>query len=155
MKIDKKDLKILKILQKDCKKTAKEIARAVDSKPTTVYAKISKMEELGLVKGYHAVLDHQKLNKKDTAIIHSSVSYQVGSKKLSQREIAKKVAAMPEVQDVFMVAGEWDLILKVKAESTEEIGKFIMDRLRKIEGIDKVRTSMVFDTAKESLLIEL
>ena len=55
-KLDEKDIAILALVQRDCKLTAREIARKIDSPITTVFAKIKRMEERGVIKEYRAVL---------------------------------------------------------------------------------------------------
>ena len=75
VKLDKKDIEILRLLQEDCRSSTKQIARKIGSPITTVYAKIKRMEELGLIQKYTAVLDAKKLGKGTTAIILASFNY--------------------------------------------------------------------------------
>ena len=155
-KLDDKDLKILNLLQKNCKMTAKEIAQTIDSPVTTVFAKIKRMEEIGVIKGYNAVLDANKLSKGTTAFILASVSYGLkeGAQQ-SQRKIAKEIAKFPEVQEAHIITGDWDILIKVKEKEVAAIGKFVIDKLRLVEGIEKTLTCMVFDTEKETTNILL
>jgi len=155
-KLYNKDFKILNMLQKNCKMTAKDIAKTIDSPVTTVFAKIKKMEELGIIKDYKAILNAQKLNKGTTAFILASVSYK--SKEgilLSQRKIAQEIAKFPGVQEVHIITGDWDIIIKVKEKDVESVGKFVIDKLRIVEGIEKTLTCMVFETEKETTDIVL
>jgi len=150
-KVDKKDLNILNLLQKNCRMTAKDIAKTIDSPVTTVFAKIKRMEKLGIVKDYKAVLDAQKLNRGTTAFILASVSYRLKEgTALSQRKIAKEIAKLPEVQEAHIITGDWDILIKVKEKDVGAIGKFVIDKLRMVEGIEKTLTCMVFETEKET-----
>ncbi|HDI07431.1 MAG TPA: Lrp/AsnC family transcriptional regulator [Candidatus Bathyarchaeota archaeon] len=150
-KLDGKDVQILSLLQKNCKLTVKEIARKVGSPITTVFAKIKRMEQLGIIKEYRAVLDHKKLRRGATAFILASFSYETQNQSsLSQREIAKQIARFPEVQEVHIIAGDWDILVKVKEKDIAAIGKFVIDKLRTIKGIEKTLTCMVFETQKET-----
>lgn len=72
---------------------------------------------------------------------------------LSQREIAKEVTKFAEVQEVHIITGDWDLLIKVKAEDVEAVGKFVIDKLRTIKGIERTLTCVVFDTLREGLTI--
>jgi len=155
-KIDEKDLKILDLLQKNCKLTAKEMAQTIDSPVTTVFAKIKRMEELGIIKSYNAVLDAKKLDKGTTAFILASVSYGLkeGAQQ-SQRKIAREIAKFPEVQEAHIITGDWDILIKVKEKDVNKIGKFVIDKLRMVEGIEKTLTCMVFETQKETTDIAL
>jgi len=155
-KIDEKDLAILNLLQKNCRMTAKDVAQTIDSPVTTVFAKIKRMEELGIIKDYKAVLDAQKLNRGTTAFILASVSYRLKEgAALSQRKIAKEIAKLPEVQEAHIITGDWDIMIKVKEKDVGTIGKFVIDKLRMVEGIEKTLTCMVFETEKETTDIVL
>jgi len=156
-KLDDKDLAILRIIQSDCKLTAKQIARKINSPITTVFAKIKRMEELGIIKAYRAVLDPQKLNCGTTAFILASVTYRTkdDGTHFSQRGIAEEIAKFPEVQEVHIITGDWDLLIKVKAENVDKIGKFVVDKLRLVKGIEKTLTCMVFETTKETTEIAI
>src|SRR3989344_2006379 len=153
IKLDGKDCQILELLQENCTLSTKQIAQKVGSPITTVYAKIKRLEELGVIKGYTAVLDSKKLNMGTTALIFISFLYD--SDVMSQREAAAKVAMMEQVQDVYIVTGDWDILIKVRAKNVDEIGDFVIDRLRKLHGVEKTYTMFVFDTRKESTIIDL
>jgi DNA-binding Lrp family transcriptional regulator len=156
-KLDEKDMAILALIQKDCKLSSREIARKIGSPITTVFAKIRRMEELGIIKDYRAVLNSQKLGLSATALILASVSYQTkdGNKLISQRDIASDIAKFPEVQEVYIITGDWDLLIKLRAENVNTIGKFVIDKLRLVKGIEKTLTCMVFETCKETTEILL
>jgi len=74
---------------------------------------------------------------------------------LSQRKIAKEIAKFPEVQEVHIITGDWDILIKIKEKDVETIGKFVIDKLRIVEGIEKTLTCMVFETEKETTDIVL
>jgi Lrp/AsnC family leucine-responsive transcriptional regulator len=156
-KLEEKDIAILALVQRDCKLTAREIARKIDSPITTVFAKIKRMEGLGVIKEYRAVLDPRKLGCGTTAFILASVTYGVrdGEKPFSQRERAAEIARFPEVQEVHIITGDWDLLIKLRAESVNTIGQFVIDKLRFVRGIEKTLTCMVFETCKETTEIPL
>ena len=151
-KLDEKDFAILALVQRDCKLTAREIARRIRSPITTVFAKTKRMEELGVIKEYKAILDPRKLDYGTTAFILASVSYEAknNQQQLSQRDIAKEIARFPEVQEVHIITGDWDLLIKLKGKDVDTIGKTVIDRLRLVKGIEKTLTCMVFDTCKET-----
>ena len=74
---------------------------------------------------------------------------------LSQRDAAKEIALFPEVQEVHVITGEWDLAVKVRAKDVESLGKFVVDRLRTIRGVDRTLTCMVLHTEKETLELNI
>ena len=150
--LDKRDVKILKLLQNDCKMTAKQIARKIGSPITTVYSKIKRMEELGIIREYKAVLDSRKLDKGTTAFILVSFVYRPGGreKPLSQREVAQQIATFQEVQEVHIITGGWDILVKVRADHVDTLGKLVMDKLRTVEGVENTLSCIVYETVKET-----
>jgi len=151
-KLDEKDLSILTLIQENSKLTANQIAKKINAPITTVFAKIKRMEEMGIIKQYRAILSPEKLNLATAAFILASVSYRIkdDEKPITQRDVAEEIARFPEVQEVHIITGDWDLLVKLRAENVEAIGKFVVDNLRRIKGLDKTLTCMVFETVKES-----
>jgi len=155
LKLDEKDVAILKLIQEDSKLTAKQIAKKVDAPITTVFAKMKRMEEQGIIRGYRAVLSPEKLGAGTAAFILASVSYRAKADgaPVSQRVVAEEIAKFAEVQEVHIITGDWDLLVKLRAESVDAIGKFVVDKLRLISGLEKTLTCMVFETVKETTKI--
>ena len=156
-KLDQKDTAILTLVQRNCRLTAREIAGKINSPITTVFAKIKRMENLGIIKEYRAVLDPKKLDCGTTAFILASVTYGVRNeeKPFSQRDKAAEIAKFPEVQEVHIITGDWDLLIKLRTENVDSIGRFVIDKLRFVRGIEKTLTCMVFETCKETTEIPL
>jgi Lrp/AsnC family transcriptional regulator, leucine-responsive regulatory protein len=152
-KLDEKDLAILTLIQENSKLTANQIAKKINTPITTIFAKTKRMEELGIIKEYRAILNPEKLNLATAAFILASVSYTAKNQDdtpISQRQVAEEIARFPEVQEVHIITGDWDLLVKLRGENVEAIGKFVVDNLRLIKGLDKTLTCMVFETVKES-----
>jgi DNA-binding Lrp family transcriptional regulator len=152
--LDAGDLKVLRLIQENCRLTAREISDRTDLPVTTVFAKIKRIERLGLVRGYHAVLNARELSAGTTAFVLASIAYK-SKEIISQRKVAKEIASFPEVQEVHMIAGEWDLLIKVKAKDVDSVGKYVIDKLRLVEGIERTLTCVVFQSEKESTAIIL
>ena len=85
----------------------------------------------------------------------ASFSYRNGETPLSQRVIAEQIARFPEVQAVHIISGDWDILIKIKGESVDAVGNFVIDKLRTVKGIEKTLTCMVFDTQKETTELTL
>jgi DNA-binding Lrp family transcriptional regulator len=156
-KFDEKDRAILALLQENSKLTARQISKKINAPITTVFAKTKRMEELGLIKEYRAILAPERLNSGTAAFILASVSYRAKADDvpISQRVVAEEIAKFPEVQEVHIITGDWDLLIKLRAENVDAIGKFVVDKLRLIKGLEKTLTCMVFETVKETTKITL
>ena len=157
VKLDEKDLAILALIQENSKLTAKQIAKKVNAPLTTVFAKTKRMEEQGIIKHYRAIVAAEKLSAGTTAFILASVSYRSKSDgvPVSQRIVAEEIAKFAEVQEVHIITGDWDLLVKLRAENVDAIGKFVVDKLRLISGLEKTLTCMVFETVKETTYVTL
>ncbi|MFA5870193.1 MAG: Lrp/AsnC family transcriptional regulator [Candidatus Bathyarchaeia archaeon] len=155
--LDEKDREILRMLVNDAKVSAKDIGAKIDSPITTVYSRIKRLEDVGVIKGYKPTLDAAKLGRPTTAFIFASFTYrpQGAEKDLDQHEIAKKVGRFPEVQEIHIITGDWDFLIKVKEKDVASVGRFVVDKLRTVQGISKTLTCMVFDAVKESMDVPL
>ena len=151
-KLDDKDSAILTLIQRDSKLTAKQIAKKVNAPLTTVFAKTKRMEEQGIIREYRAIVAPEKLNAGTAAFILASVSYRAKADDvpISQRDVAEEIGRFLEVQEVHIITGDWDLLIKLRAENVDAVGKFVVDKLRLIKGLEKTLTCMVFETVKET-----
>jgi Lrp/AsnC family leucine-responsive transcriptional regulator len=144
--LDEKDSAILEELMKDSRKTTKAIARELDIPRATVHDRIVKMEQKKLIKRYTAIPDYAQLGIGVTAFILVQFTPQEG---LSQRETAEEIADLRGIFEVQMISGEYDMLLKVRGSSMEDIGKLVIDRLREVKGVARTLTCACFTTIKE------
>lgn len=151
---DASERELLRALQSDSKRSLRELSKELGLPISTVHEKIKRLERDGFIKGYRAILDEKKLGFGVTGFILVSISY-ANAPKTSQAEIAAKAAKLPNVQEVHIIAGEWDLLVKAKARSVEELGKFVTERLRSIPGVEKTLSMIVYETVKEEAQLPL
>jgi DNA-binding Lrp family transcriptional regulator len=141
VKLDLKDRKILNLLRKNSKLTSQQISRKTLIPITTIHNRIKKMEREGVIKGYTVILDHKKLGKGILAFILITVSYIMpDGKKISQAELAKKISRIPEVEEVHIVTGGTDIIIKVRVRDMDELNRFVIDDLRSLDGVENTQT---------------
>jgi DNA-binding Lrp family transcriptional regulator len=138
----------------DAKRSLRELARDVGLPISTVHEKIRRLERGGIIKKYCAVLDGKKLGFLATGFLLVSVDYS-SDKKASLKEVAERIAALPNVQEVHIISGDWNLMVKVKARSVDELGSFAAEKLKGIRGIGKALTVVVFESVKEECTLEL
>jgi Lrp/AsnC family leucine-responsive transcriptional regulator len=150
--ISEKDLEILRILQGNCRLRAKEISKRIQTPISTVFAKTKRMEKEGIIKSYKAILDPAKLGRGTTAFVLVTFEQldDAEGRGPSQRDVAKEIGKLSEVQEVHIITGDWDLLVKVKAKNMDEVGKLLIDRIRPIRGVKKTLTCVAFETKKET-----
>ncbi len=143
-RLDKKDMEILNILRHDAKLTTKHIAKKTLMPATTVHNRIKRMETLGIIKGYAAEFDYKKLGKKLSAYVLITVDYGlIKESGLSQHDIAKNLRKHELVEEVDMITGTHDIIIRVRASDMEQMDEFVTRYLRRVDGIEKTETIMI------------
>jgi len=144
--LDEKDLKILKALELDSSRSVREIAEELGLPRTTVQERISRLKRLGVIKRFTIKVDKSKLGKGATAFI--LVSFMPGPQ-ISQKMLAHQISMLPDVEEVHLISGEWDILVKVRGFSMKEIGELVIERIRTMDGVARTLTCTVFYTAKE------
>ncbi len=142
--IDDIDGKILTILQENARISNANIARELGVAPSGVFERIKKLEQRGIIKGYHAALDHEKLGQGVTAFLILGAGDRVGS-----IEGANRVAKIDEVVEVQNIAGEDGILVKLRCGSNEELGRILREKIGSIPSIRSSRTFVVMETIKE------
>lgn len=156
MLVDDKDRQILRLLQEDMTRSYKAIAGELEIPVTTVYNRVKKMEENGVILGYKPILDPVKMGLPTTSFLLITMRFKdPNNTPLNINTIADRIALYPHVQEVHIVAGDWDILVKMKTSNVQEIGDFINNKLRYIEGVEKCLSSISFSTQKETLDIPL
>ena len=146
--LDTTDLRLLKELRENARENIASLSKKLGIPRTTVHYRIKKLVEEGVIEKFTVKPNYKKLDLGTTAFILARYDPDSG---LNQREVAERIAALDGVYEVHIIAGEWDLLIKVRAPSSEEVGKIVVDRLREIRGIGQTVTMVSFVTVKEEL----
>ncbi|HDM75931.1 MAG TPA: Lrp/AsnC family transcriptional regulator [Deltaproteobacteria bacterium] len=142
MNPDETDVKILKILTSDARLSSRQIAEQCKISVGTVLTRIKRMEKGGIIKGYAALLDHEKLGYELTVVSDITVS------KGRLLEVETEIARLPNVCCVYDVTGLVDAIVIAKFKSREELSKFTK-RLLALPYVERTNTHVVLTTVKE------
>jgi DNA-binding Lrp family transcriptional regulator len=143
MELSTTDMKILTALLEDARYSSRQIAKNVGVSVGTVLSRIKKMEEDGLIKGYSAILDHEKLGYQLTVVTEITVAK--GKLVETEQEIAK----IPNVTGVYDVTGLTDAIIIAKFKSREDLGAFTK-KLLALPYIERTNTHVVLTSVKEN-----
>lgn len=145
VKLDAVDLKILVILQKDGRITNFRLAKRIGLTPAPTLMRVKKLETAGYIRRYVALVDPEKLGMPVTAFV--SVILESHKRKTSM-DFVEAVNRLSDVLECHHIAGDEDFLLKVVAASPGEYEKFVMEKLTKISGIEKVKTIFVLSSSK-------
>ncbi|WP_411030137.1 Lrp/AsnC family transcriptional regulator [Spongiimicrobium sp. 3-5] len=145
--LDETDVTILRILQKDAKKTAKEIAQNLNLTISPVYERIKRLEKQGYIKKYVAILEKKRLNLPVTAFCQVSMRFH---EEAFIEKFEEQIQSLKEVQECFHMAGKVDFILKINTKSLEGYHDFVKYKLSKIENIGVLNSSFVLKEIKHT-----
>ena len=143
MELNETDKKILKSLLEDARFSSRQIAKNVGVSVGTVLSRIKKMEDIGIIKGYSVILDHEKLGYELTVVTEITVS------KGRLVEMENEIAKNPNVCGVYDVTGLTDAVIIAKFRSREELGKFTKNLLA-LPFVERTNTHVVLTTVKEN-----
>lgn len=140
--------KILKILNKDDRMSHADIAAMTGLSEAEVSREIDEMEKAGLIRGYKAVINWEKIDTSSvSAIIELKVTPSVG---LGFEEVAEKVMKYSEVESVYLMSGAYDLSVTVKGKSFQQVATFVARELATIDSVVSTATHFVLRRYKES-----
>jgi len=146
--LDDLDWVILRILQENAKQSFTEIGRRLNLAHSTIYERIKKMEEHGIIKKYAIVIDPKKARLKFLIAIVTVFTDPKESEK-----VAEQLAKHKQVSEVFISLSEELLIIaKIVAENQEELHSFIAQFVAPLPGVLRIRTSIITRKYKEENL---
>lgn len=149
--MDNTDRKILMALQAS-KQNTKEIAGKVGLSVTPTYERIKKLEQQGIIKGYVALLNREKIGKR--VVAYCQVTLQKHQKELINR-FEQEMLRFPEIMECHHVSGNFDFLLKIAVGDIQEFHQFINEKLSVIDGISNIHSSFVMNSVKETTAYEL
>jgi Lrp/AsnC family leucine-responsive transcriptional regulator len=141
--VDELDLRILAALEEDSSRPLRKLSEELGIPISTLHSRIKRLRAEGVIRGFRALVDPEKLGLSTLAFILISVS------EGDQRAIARRIASFRGVQEVHIVTGEFDIIVKARARNIRELSELVLSRIRGVEGVAKTLTSVVFLPVKE------
>jgi Lrp/AsnC family transcriptional regulator, leucine-responsive regulatory protein len=139
------DIEIVKILQENARISNAEIARKVGLAPSAVFERVRKLEEKGIVRGYHAEIDPKAVELGQLAFMFIRSNDRPGAV-----GTAAQLAEIPEILELHHVAGEDCFLAKVRVRDAEALGRLLRERLNSIATITSTRTTIVLESVKET-----
>ena len=146
-RIDKFDRKILAHLQEDARLTNNDLSERVNLSPSQCSRRRQRLEDEGLIRGYRAVLDRDRLGFPLVNII--SVTLATHNRD-NARRFADLLTRLPEVQEAHALTGEMDYVLKVVTPDLKSLAEFVNDVLLPHDSVQHVKTAIVLETLKET-----
>ncbi len=147
MKLDAFDVRILAALQRDGRMTKLRLADEIGLSPSPCWERMRRLEQAGLIRGYHAHIDHERILHTTTILVEITLrSHQARDFERFQDAIAR----VPEVIECYATGGGVDYILKVVTLDIEHYQRIIDSLLEAEIGIDRYFTYIVTREVKRS-----
>ncbi|MCK4521957.1 MAG: Lrp/AsnC family transcriptional regulator, partial [Nanoarchaeota archaeon] len=139
--LDKIDKELIKEVQIDSNRKTYQLGKKLNIPRTTIHNRIKKLEKQGYIKGYKAIVDANKIGKNLCVLVHIAIGREIGAK-----EVAEKIKKFPNIEEIYVVSGQFDIIVKLRIKNTEELANLVFSMesgLRKIGGIARTESMIV------------
>jgi DNA-binding Lrp family transcriptional regulator len=144
--LDAQDLLILRELQRSSLSNV-ELARRVSLSPPATHSRVKRLEQLGLIRGYAALLDRERLGFDLLCFI--TVSLQI-HKPDEVEQFHTMIRGLPEVTECYHITGEDDYLLKVVVRSRQHLQRFLMDCLTPLPYVARLHTRIALTEVKHT-----
>ena len=138
--IDKLDVSIMTELQKDARVSFQDLARQMTVSGGTIHVRYNKLKDAGVVKGVRLLVDTNLLGYQICAFIglnlHNAGDY---------KKVLEKLKQMPEVIEAHYTTGPYSLFIKVLAKNTQDLHRFLVERLQALSEIQSTETLISLD----------
>jgi len=149
---DKIDLQILKILQENGRITNLQLSNLIGLSPAPTLERVRKLENSGVIKNYHAVIDEEELGLGIKTFIQVQLDFH---KSNTIQTFADEVREIKEVVECHHVTGGCDFILKVFVKDIKAYEKLIMEKISNISTVKTFQTMMILSTSKQDPVMPL
>ena len=145
-KMDKVDLKILKILQKNSKITNLELSKKIGLSPAPTLERVKKLEQAKIIESYHAVVSPQAIGLNVKTFVLVSLAWQ---KENALNNFLDKIKAIDEITECYIITGEADFLIKIVCKDLPSYEQLLFKTLSQIEEIERLKTLMTLSTVKD------
>lgn len=139
------DRAILRELQADGHLSNADLARRINLSPPATHTRVKRLEQLGYIRQYTALVDREKLGYDLLCFVQVTIQLHQPEQ---VRSFPEHIRQLPEVLECHHVTGDYDYLLKVIARNRKELEHFLMERLTPIPGVARIQTSVVLDEIK-------
>jgi Lrp/AsnC family leucine-responsive transcriptional regulator len=152
VEVDDLDRRLLTLLQHDARVTSVELARRLKLSAPGLQKRMHKLEARGVIQRYGAIVSRQAVGLDLLCFVHVLLAHHRPD---SVQRFPGRIRNLPEVLECYYLTGEIDYLLKVVVATHDHLERFLFDKLMKVPGIDRIRTSIVLKEIKASTALPL
>ncbi|MBV2152774.1 MULTISPECIES: Lrp/AsnC family transcriptional regulator [Streptomycetaceae] len=138
-RLDRVDRSILRLLQQDGRASIRSVAERVHVSRANAYARISRMVEDGVIRGFTARVDHERAGQGASAYITLKIVQN------SWRTVREQLLELPGVAHIALVGGDFDVLLLVHTADNHALRELVLNRIQSIPQVLGTRTMLVFE----------
>jgi len=149
-RLDKIDLKILKILQDNSKITNLELSKQIGLSPAPTLERVKKLENADIIESYHAQVAPASIGLNVKTFVLVSLAWQ---KENALNNFLEKIKAIEEITECYIITGEADFLIKIICKDIPTYEQLLFKTLSQIEEIERLKTLMTLSTVKDSKIL--
>jgi Lrp/AsnC family leucine-responsive transcriptional regulator len=152
VKLDATDRKILEILQTNSNITNAQLATEIGLSPAPTLERVKKLENAGVIKSYHAVIDMASVGVGVCTFVTASLK---GHNKDNIEKFISAIRKIEEVVECHHVTGQADFILKIVSTDIPAYQKLMLEKVSNIEVVDNLHSTVILSTFKDSKVVPI
>ena len=141
--------KIIELLRENARLSSSELAERCGCGESEIEKAINNLEKQGIIRGYTAILDESAIGGEER--VKALIEVKVTPRREGGFDaVARRIAKYPEVTDVMLISGGYDLLLTVEGSSLAKVANFVSEKLATIDGVISTSTGFILKKYKES-----
>jgi DNA-binding Lrp family transcriptional regulator len=141
MKLDKNDMNIMKMLEKNSKLRIYDIAKKLKLPASTVHNRIKRLDENKIIRKWTIIPDWEKIDKgvKTYILVYVNTG-ELKEMKKTQKDLGKELLKMENVFRADVITGEADLLIEIRTKNIQDLEKMLLEKIQGVKGIVKTKT---------------
>jgi DNA-binding Lrp family transcriptional regulator len=135
VEVDDLDLTLLRALAVDARQSQRALARAVGMSPPAIADRLARLERVGAIRGYRVDVDWAALGY--PVVVYLAVTANPG---VDLSEIVREIRALPEAQDMSVVTGAFDLLVRLRVRDHTHLRELLLNTIFQIPGVQRTET---------------
>lgn len=144
--LDRFDQAILRILAVEGRISATEVARRIGLSKSPVQARLKRLEEVGVITGYRAILDPIRMGQAHVAFVEVRLA---DTREAALQAFNRAVLAIPEIEQCHMIASRFDYLLKVRTADIQDYRRVLAERISALPHVAGTSTYVAMEAVKE------
>ena len=137
--VDRIDAKILHVLAQDGRMSWRDLADRIGLSLTPTLRRVRRLEEAGIISGYSARFDEQRLGFGITMYVMVTLEKQTEE---TLKVFERRVADVPEIMSCYLMTGDADYILRIVVSDLQSYQRFMLDVLTRIPGVSRIQSAL-------------